>query len=46
MDERKMNIRTKLTTLVASTLLVLMSGIGQADDTDIYVAGGPPLPNS
>ena len=46
MDDRKMIIRSKLSTLAASTMLVLMSGAGQADDTDIYISPTALAPDS
>ena len=40
-----MNFKTKLTALAGAGLLVLLTGIGQADDTDVYI-GNALLPGS
>jgi type IV pilus assembly protein PilY1 len=41
MSDRNMNFRTRLTALAGVSLLVLLSGSGQADDTEVYI--GTPL---
>jgi type IV pilus assembly protein PilY1 len=42
MSDANMNFRARLTALAGSTLLVFLSGIGQADDTDVYIGNALP----
>jgi type IV pilus assembly protein PilY1 len=42
MSDRKMKFKSQLAALTGTLFLVLMSGTGQADDTDIHVGGTLP----
>ena len=42
MSIANMKFRTRLTSLASVSILVLLSGIGQADDTDVYIGNALP----
>jgi len=42
MSDRNMNFKARLTAVAGVSLLVLLTGIGQADDTDVYIGNALP----